>query len=104
MKLRQDFAVDWDNRLQSSRSRGIPGGELPQQHERNRPKQDRAGVDAKFLRLDKFIDRFGRMKVKGHAFFKLGDDKMVVRVKPLGHLHGGSVLSSSRHSEIVVHT
>ena len=80
---------------------------LREQQEADRADQHRDRVDAKLLhRLGVLVEGLGARQRELRAGPELGDDVVVVRVEPLGHLHRSHVdvigLSAARHREVGV--
>ena len=100
------LAVDLDERLdqiERVEALGSAVGGLGEQQEADRADQDRDRVDTELLhRLGVLVEGLGARQRELRVGAELGDDVVVVRVEPLGHLHRGGVLAPASHGEIGV--
>ncbi len=104
------LGIDLDQRLdQAERVEALVDavGGLREQQEAHRTDQHRHRVDPELLLgLGVLIEGLGRGEREPGARPELGDDVVVVRVEPLGHLHCGDVdvvrLPPARHREVGV--
>ena len=106
---------------QLSKNTGVHGGDglevggerikaplprLSEQEEADRTQEHGPGVHAERESLPELVERLGARRAEGLAGPELGNDVVVVRIEPLGHLHGWDVegfrLSPSRHGKIDV--
>ncbi len=98
----EDRGVDGQDSIQQRQRLEVGALSLAQQQERHRPQEHRAGHDPQFLRLDEFVDRLRRSQAELLIGLQFRDDIVVVRVEPLGHLHGRDRIGPAGHGEVGV--
>ena len=99
-KAAEHFFIDRQDAVQE-RETGRPQAlALAEHEERDRTEEHGTRVQPGDGRLLEVVDRFCRCEFELHARLELRDKEVVVRVEPLGHVHGRDFIGAAGHGEV----